>query len=120
MAALTSSSSAVRRTNLPAWLSVVLGLLAAAAIPAGIGASRYVPRLHLLDSVVGSVPAALVLGLLAILAARRARLALTLTLGRCGGARAARTGRALAFIGLYLACTGGIALGFYALLDAYS
>ena len=119
MAALTSSSRALRRTNVAARLSVALGLLGVAAIPAGVVASRYVPRVHLLDGVIGSVPAALALGLLAILAARRARLALLLSLGRCGGEGAARAGRALAIVGIYLACTGGIALGFYWLLNAY-
>jgi hypothetical protein len=66
MAALTSSSSALRaRTNPAAQLAAVLGALAVLAIPAAVAASRYVPRLALLDAVYGSVPAALVLGLLA-------------------------------------------------------
>ena len=121
MAALTSSSSALRtRSNPAAPLSVVLGLAAVLVVPLAVAASRYVPSVRLLDAVEGSVPAALLLGVLTIVAGRRARRALALTLGRCGGTGAARTGRALGLLGLYVGCTGAIALGFYAVLRLYS
>jgi hypothetical protein len=121
MAALTSSSSPARaRTNLAAQAAALCGLLAVAALPGGIAAARYLQEVRLLDGAMASVPAAFALGLLAVVAGRRARRRLQLSLGRAGGEGAARAGRALGFVGLYLGCTGGIALGFYELLRFYS
>lgn len=121
MAALTSSSSALRpRTNPAAQLAVVLGAAAVLVIPAAIAASWYVPRLALIDAVYGSVSAAVVLGLLAVGAARRARRRLALSLGRAGGEGAARAGRTLALVGLYLGATGIVAIAFFAVLRFYS
>ena len=120
MAALTSSSRALPRTNPAAQAALLLGVLALVAIPAGIAAPRYVERVTLLQGLVVSVPSAFVLALLAIVAARRARRTLTLTLGRCGGERTAAAARILGLVALYLACVGGIALGFYELLRIYS
>jgi hypothetical protein len=95
-------------------------MLAVLAIPAGVVASRYVPSIRLLQGLYAAVPAALLLGLLARAASRRGRRALELTLGRSGGARAALTGRVLAFLGLYVGAMGAIALGSYAVLRLYS
>jgi hypothetical protein len=117
LAVRTSSNS---RQNPAAPLSVVLGGLAVAAIPAVVAASRWVPSLPLLRALYVGVPAALLLGLLARGAARRARRALELTLGRCGGGGAARAGRVLAFLGLYVGAMGAIALGSYTFLRLYS
>ena len=115
MAVRTSSSS-----NAAASLSVALGALAVAAVPAAVAASRYLPSVSLLQGLYVGVPAAVVLGLLAVGAGRKARRALALTLGRCGGAGAARTGRILAFLGLYVGAMGAIALGSYTVLRLYS
>jgi hypothetical protein len=117
LAVRTSSSS---RENPAASLSVVLGALAAAAIPAAVAASRWVPAVPLLRGLYVGVPAALVLGLLARASGRRAHRALELSLGRAGGARAARWGRALAFVGLYVGLMGAIALASYTVLRLYS
>ena len=89
-------------------------------MPAGVAASRYVPSVALLRGLYAAVPAALVLGALAILAARRGRRRLTLTLGRSGGARAALAGRLLALAGLYLGAMGAVALASYTVLRLYS
>jgi hypothetical protein len=99
---------------------VVLGALALAAVPAGVAASRYVPSVPLLRGLYGGVPAALLLGLLAIAAARRARSRLGLSLGRAPGAKAARWGRRLAFAGLYVGTMGALALASYTVLRLYS
>ena len=98
----------------------MLGALAAAAVPLGIAASRYAPSVRLLDGLYGGVPAAFLLGLLAIGAARRARRSLLLSLGRSGGEGALRWGRRLAFLGLYVGAMGALALGSYAVLRLYS
>jgi hypothetical protein len=121
LAALTSSSSALRpRRNPAATLSLLAGLVGVAAIPAAVAASRYVPELRLLDALYAGVPAAFVLGLLAVAAARRARRRQVLALERLRGSRTARAGYLLALLGIYLGCTGGLALAFYGVLRAYS
>jgi hypothetical protein len=117
LAVRTSSSS---RSNPSAQLAVAFGLLAVAAIPGAVGASRYLPAVPLLRALYAGVPAALLLAVLAVGAARRARRALTLSLGRAGGERAARIGRRLAFVGLYVGAMGLIALGSYTVLRLYS
>jgi hypothetical protein len=117
LAVHTSSSS---RANPAAALSLILGLLALAAIPAAVGVSRYGPSVPLLRGLYAGVPAAFALGLLAVLSARHARRRLLRSLGRAGGARAAAVGRALALAGLYLGCIGAIALLVYTVLRLYS
>jgi hypothetical protein len=117
LAVRTSSSS---RENPAAQLSVVLGALALVAVPAGVVASRYVPSVPLLRGLYGGVPAAFLLGLLAIGAARKARRRLSLSLGRSGGERAARWGRLLALAGLYIGAMGALALASYTVLRLYS
>jgi hypothetical protein len=99
---------------------VVSGLLAVASIPAAVAASRYVPSVRLLDGLYVGVPAAIVLGLVSVGAARRARRRHVLSLGRLRGERTARWGRRLAFLGLYVGAAGAIALGSYAVLRLYS
>jgi hypothetical protein len=95
-------------------------VLAVVAIPGAVGASWYIPSVPLLRALYAGVPVALLLGLLAVGSARRARRALTLSLGRSGGERGARLGRALAFAGLYVGAMGVIALGSYTVLRLYS
>lgn len=98
----------------------MLGLVSVLVVPAAVAASRYVPSVSLLDAVYASVPAAVVLALAGILVARRARRRLALALGRCGGEGTARLGRVLALLGLYVGCTGAIAIAFYGVLRHYS
>ena len=99
---------------------MALGALALLAVPAGVAASRYVPSVPLLRGLYGGVPAAFLLGALAIAAARRARRTLTLSLGRARGERAARWGRLLAFAGLYVGAMGALAVASYTVLRLYS
>lgn len=113
MAAPTSSSNGSRPRNRAAGASVVLGLLAVAAIPAAIGITDRRNDLRLLHAGL-AVPVAAVLAIAAILLARRARKRLERTLGRAGGARSARVGRFLGWLGLYLALIGAISLAVYA------
>jgi hypothetical protein len=99
---------------------VALGLLAVAALPGAVAGSRYLPRVKLLEGLYVAVPATILLGLLAVWAARRARRASVLSLGRRGGEKAARWGRRLAYLGLYVGTAGAIALGSFAVLRLYS
>jgi hypothetical protein len=95
-----------------ALVSLLVGVLATAAIPVGILITNYRNDLRLIHAGY-SVPVAAVLGLIAIRLARRARRRLERTVGRAGGAVPARLGRILGWLGLYLALIGAIALAFY-------
>jgi hypothetical protein len=99
--------------------SVAVGLLAIAAIPAGIVLAREVSRVSLLDAG-GAVPVAALLGGYAILLGRRARRQVERTIGRVGEARLASAGRVLGLLGLCLAFTAALALGFFGLLTLFA
>jgi hypothetical protein len=116
---LTSSSSATRRGNPRAWWSLACGLLSLAAIPIGIVLARELEQVTLVDSS-GSVLAGALRGWIAIVLARRARERIQITLGRAGGGGAARVGRLLGILGLLVAGTAALALGFWGLLSMFA
>jgi hypothetical protein len=64
-----------------------------------------------------AIPLGLVLAVAALVTARSARRVEERTLGRVGGRRAARVGRALGILGLALAATAALAVGVYGLLE---
>jgi hypothetical protein len=97
-------------------LSALVGALAVLALPAAVVVSRLSERFELLDAAF-AIPVAAVLGILAIVLARRGR-AQVRSLRRAGGAQVA-AGRALGLLGLCLAITAAIAVGFYAFLVAF-
>ena len=113
MAARTRSSR-----NPRAWLALLFGLVAAAALPGSIAVSQGLRTWKLLASF-GAIPVAAVAGMIAILFSRGARRKIELTLGRARGAGAARVGRLLGILGLYIAVTGLLTLGVYFLLSRY-
>jgi membrane protein implicated in regulation of membrane protease activity len=98
---------------------VLAGLVAVAALPAAVVVAEVFERLTLLESGAAVVPAAL-FAIVAIVLAVRARRQIERTLGRTRGAAAARTGRILGYVGLYLAVTGGIALATYYVLREFA
>jgi hypothetical protein len=102
--------------NVPAVLSVLLGLLATAAIPAAVIYAERSTRVELIWSAV-AVPVAFVLGLAAIFAARAGRRRARMTLLRRSGSAAAGLGRLLGVLGVLLAGTGVIALAVYEILN---
>ena len=118
MAALTSSSSGRPTRNPSAWLSVLVGLLSLAALPAAVIAARESDELTLVEAGVVAVPVAGVLALIGLWLARRGRRRADRTLDRVGGRRVARFGKLFGGLGLYVAATAGLALGVYALLSA--
>jgi hypothetical protein len=98
-------------------VSVVLGLLSLAILPAAVIVARESDDLTLVQAGL-AVPAAAVLSLAALWLASRARRRADRTLDRVGGRGAARAGKLLGGLGLYLAATAALALGVYALLSA--
>jgi hypothetical protein len=114
-----TSSSSTARGNPRAWWSLVCGLASIAAVPAGTLLARESERVTLVDSS-GSVAIAALLGWAAIVLARRAQDRLQISLGRAGGGGAARTGRILGIIGLLVAGTAALALGFWGLLSLFA
>lgn len=99
--------------------AVALGAVAVLAIPAALAVAAFSSKVDLLRAVYVAVPVAFVLGLAAWSAYRRARAKLEQRVRR-PGERVVRLARLLAFTGIYLAVTGGLALGFYGLLHIRS
>jgi hypothetical protein len=98
-------------------LSVLLGLLSLATLPAAVVVARESDDLTLVEAGL-AVPVAAVLALGSLWLARRARRRADRTLDRVGGRGAARVGKLLGGLGLYVAATAALALGVYALLSA--
>jgi type IV secretory pathway VirB2 component (pilin) len=114
LAAPTSSSNGPRPSNRAARWSLGLALLALAAIPAAAAVTEWRSDLRLIHAGF-AVPVAAILAVAAIVLAGRARRRLERTLGRAGGERAARAGRVLGWLALYLVLTASISLGVYAI-----
>jgi hypothetical protein len=104
-----------RSSNHRASLAVLLGLLAVAAVPAGIVLSGRLAGLDLVDAAY-AIPVAVAAGLSALLFSRGAAGRIQRTLERAGGAGRARLGRILGIAGICIALSGAIAVGFYELL----
>jgi hypothetical protein len=92
---------------------VTLGALAVLTIPAGVAAAQLSSQLRLLETLYVVVAAAAVLGLVALYAARRARLNAARTLSAAGGVGFARV---VAWAGAYAGVTGALALAVYGIL----
>jgi hypothetical protein len=103
----------MRSNRAAARAAVVLGALAVLAIPVGVLAAQLSSQLRLLETLYAVVAAAMVLGLLALYAARRARLNAARTLSAAGGVGVARVA---AWAGAYAGITGALALAVYGIL----
>jgi hypothetical protein len=112
--AVHTSSSRARLRNSKARLSVLFGLLSLAAIPVALYSTR-LKQVNLPQAVGGEAVAGTVLGLIAVMLARGARVAVERTLGRVGEG-AARWGKWLGILGLCLGITAALSLAFYGLL----
>jgi len=115
MAVPTRSS---RKANVRAWLAVVFGLASVAAVPAAVVYTRR-EDVDLIQAG-WAVPAAALLGFVAVLLARGARRRTERTIGRVGGVGATRLGRLLGVLGIYVALVGAVALGVYEILNQLS
>ena len=107
-----------RSSNPAAPWAVAAGLLAVAALPAGVALAQLSARVKLLQAS-AAIPVAALLGAVALLLARRARRRSERTLGRAGGEGTARAARILGVLGLCIAASGAIAVAFYELLVHY-
>jgi uncharacterized membrane protein len=94
---------------------VLVGLLSVATLPAAILGTRWSESYDLLHAAV-AIPVAALLGILAILLARRARSRLAPTLGHPRGTRTARLGRVLGILGFLLALTAAGSVAVYEVL----
>jgi hypothetical protein len=101
--------------NTPAIWSLVLGLLAAVALPAAVAYAYASETLQLIWAG-AAVPVALVLGIAAMAAARAGERRARMTLLRRSGSALARLGRLLGLLAILLAGTGAIALAVYGIL----
>lgn len=119
MSAVARANGLPQARNGRAWASVVVGLVAVAACPLAIGSSAIFDELSLVESCASAIVAVL-LGLAAIALSRRGTETVQRTLGRSGGAGAARTGRMLGALALWIAATIGLAVGFYWLLTLFA
>jgi hypothetical protein len=96
--------------------AVVAGLASVATLPVAIYLTRFSERYELLHAGL-AIPAAAVLGLVAIALARRARRRSALSLTAGGRNGAALAGRLLGIAGICLALAALVALGVYGLLE---
>jgi hypothetical protein len=87
-------------------------------LPASIAISQELRTWKLLAAF-AAIPVAGLLGFAAIAFTRGARQRVELTLGRARGGGAARLGRALGWLGIYLACTGVLTLAVYYALSHF-
>jgi hypothetical protein len=101
-----------------AWAALVVGLAGLLTLPAAIEVSRRSKRIGLLDAGY-AIPLAFLLGLVAIVMARRARTNLRWLELRGGGTRIATAAVVVGAVGLCLAAAAALSVGFYELVVLY-
>jgi hypothetical protein len=111
-----ASPLAVSRAR--AWLALVLAVLGLLTLPAAVEASRRSTRISLLDAGY-AIPLAFLLGLVALIMARRARNNLRWLRLKEGGTAVASIAVILATVVLCLALTAALSIGFYELVLVY-
>jgi hypothetical protein len=97
---------------------VLLALVGLAIPPVAFVAADRLARVTIVQATAATCVSAL-LGVCAILLARRARRTIERTLGRVGGEGSARAGRLLGVVSLCAGLTAALALGFYGLLNLF-
>jgi len=93
-------------------MSIVLGLAGVLTMPAAIGLARRSQRVSLLDAAY-AVPLAFLLGLVALLMAKRARENLEWLRLDDSGTAPARAGMILGLLAVCLALVAALSVGFY-------
>lgn len=105
----------MRSSSRAAGVAAVLGAVAILVLPVSVVAAQRSSQLDLLHTLYVAVPVDLALALVAVLLARRARLDRARQVTP-RGVKLGRLARVLAYIGLYAAVTGALALGVYGIL----
>ena len=103
-----------RSSNHRASFAVLFGLAAVLVVPAAVAVARQL-AMRLVEAA-WAIPVGFACGLLAIGLSNLARVRVQWTLGRAGGEGRARAARVLGTIGICLAVTASISVGFYELL----
>jgi hypothetical protein len=101
-----------RSSSARAWLAVLLGLAGVLTLPAAVDVTRRSQRITLMDAAY-AVPLAFLLGLVALVMARRARDNLRWLRLREGGTGPARVGILLGLLAVCLALTAALSVLFY-------
>ena len=99
-------------------MALLLGLAGLLALPAAIEVSRRSSRVDLLDAGYG-IPLAFLLGLIAVVMARRARENLRWLRLTDGGTAVASTAVIVGALAVCLALTAALSVGFYELVLVY-
>jgi hypothetical protein len=99
-------------------VALFLGLLGLLTLPAAVELSRRSSRVSLLDAAY-AIPLAFLLGLVAVIMARRARENLRWLRLREGGTGVASTAVIVGMVALCLAVTAALSVGFYELVLLY-
>jgi len=105
----------MRSSSRSAGLAAVLGVLAILVLPVSVVAAQISSQLDLLHTLYVTVPVDLALALAAVGLARRARMERARQVSP-RGVKLGRLARVLAYVGLYAAVTGALALGVYGIL----
>ena len=108
------AGTATRRS----WVALLLAVLGLLVLPAAVEVSRRSTRIGLLDAGY-AIPVAFLLGLIALIMARRARENLRWLRLREGGTGVATAAVILAAIVICLALTAALSIGFYELVLVY-
>jgi hypothetical protein len=101
-----------RSSSARAWFAVALGLAGVVTLPAAIDVTRRSQRIVLMDAAY-AVPLAFLLGLVALVMAKRARDNLRWLRLRESGTVAARIGIILGLLAVCLAVTAALSVAFY-------
>jgi hypothetical protein len=111
-------ASPVTPSRVRAWVALLLGVAGVLTLPAAVDGARRSERIALLDAAY-AIPLAFVLGLVAVIMARRARNNLRWLTLREGGTAVASTAVVLGMLALCLAVTAALSVGFYELVLLY-
>ena len=111
-------SSPVARSRVRSWVALLLAVLGLLTLPAAVELSRRSKTVSLLDAGY-AIPVAFLLGLIALIMARRARENLRWLSVRERGTGVASTAVVVAGITLCLAITAALSIGFYELVLVY-
>jgi ABC-type transport system involved in cytochrome c biogenesis permease subunit len=105
----------MRSSSRSAGVAAVLGALAILVLPVSVVAAQMSSQLDLLHTLYVAVPVDVALALIAVTLVRRTRLDQARQV-QPRGVKLGRLARVLAYIGLYAAVTGALALGVYGIL----